>query len=97
MCGGPSSPTAQFMREDQITDLGANLTEEDKIYLAMKWGRLYKPHEWVVLERSYDEMIRSFDIQDADTINSLILICKTNLKMNNCIDMRRCRRISKIV
>ena len=28
----------------------------------------------------------SFDIQDADTTNTLILICKTNLKMNECID-----------
>ena len=31
-------------------------------------------------------MTSSFDIQDADTINSLILICKTNLKMNQCLD-----------
>lgn len=94
---GPPSPTSQYMREDQMTDLGEELTEEDKLYLAMKWGRLYKPHEWVILERSYNEMIKSFDIQDADTINSLILICKTNLKMNNCIDMRRCRWISKAI
>ena len=31
-------------------------------------------------------MIDSFDIQDADTENALILICKTNLKMNQAID-----------
>ena len=31
-------------------------------------------------------MMASFDIQDADSINTLILICKTNLKMNQAID-----------
>ena len=31
-------------------------------------------------------MTESFDIQDADTIHTLILICKTNLKMNQAID-----------
>ena len=30
--------------------------------------------------------MNSFDIQDADTINTLILICKTNLKMNQALD-----------
>ena len=30
--------------------------------------------------------MESFDIQDADTKNTLILICKTNLKMNQAID-----------
>jgi hypothetical protein len=32
-------------------------------------------------------MTESFDIQDADTINTLILICKTNLKMNQALDI----------
>lgn len=31
-------------------------------------------------------MTASFDIQDADTTNTLILICKTNLKMNQSLD-----------
>ena len=31
-------------------------------------------------------MMNSFDIQDADTMNTLILICKTNLKMNQALD-----------
>jgi hypothetical protein len=31
-------------------------------------------------------MKNSIDIQDADTINTLILICKTNLKMNQALD-----------
>ena len=32
-------------------------------------------------------MTESFDIQDADTTNTLILICKTNLKMNQALDI----------
>lgn len=76
-----------FVTEDGLIDTANNLTEEDKLYLAMKWGRLYQPHEWVELERIYTEMTHSFDIQDADTTNTLILICKTNLKMNQAIDV----------
>ena len=48
---------------------------------------MYKPTEWVELEKTYTEMTESFDIQDADTINTLILICKTNLKMNQSLDI----------
>ena len=72
--------------DESLFDLGKDLTDEDKTYLAMKWGRLYKPAEWVELEKTYHEMEESFDIQDADTINTLILICKTNLKMNQYLD-----------
>ena len=41
----------------------------------------------------------SFDIQDADTINTLILICKTNLKMNqalDCGDIEGFQKLSKV-
>lgn len=76
----------QFMAEQDIPDLGADLTEEDKKYLVMKWGRYYTPQEWVQLETFYNQMMDSFDIQDADTRSTLILICKNNLKMNQAID-----------
>ena len=75
-----------FMSEDELIDPASELTTEDKMYLAMKWGRLYKPNEWVELERKYTEMMNSFDIQDSDTTGTLILICKTYLKMNQAID-----------
>lgn len=77
---------SKFISPDELPDPAAELTDEDRIYLAMKWGRMYQPSEWVELERNYTEMMNSFDIQDADTINTLILICKTNLKMNQAID-----------
>ena len=82
----PFGDGSGFMSEDDLIDLGEELTDDDKIYLAMKWGRLYKPAEWVELEKVYKEMMESFDIQDADTKNTLITICKTYLKMNQAID-----------
>ena len=75
-----------FMDESELPDPAAQLTQEDKIYLAMKWGKLYKPSEWVELEKDYTKMMNSFDIQDADSQNTLILLCKTNLKANQAID-----------
>ena len=83
--GGNAYDENNFMPEEEL-NLANDLTEDDKKFLAMKWGRLYKPNEWIELERNYTEMSNSFDIQDADTINTLILICKTNLKMNQAID-----------
>lgn len=76
----------KFMAEQDIPDLGKDLTEEDKKYLVMKWGRFYTPQQWVQLQTFYNEMMNSFDIQDADTRSTLILICKNNLKMNQAID-----------
>ena len=85
---GPDNPYNEnnFFAEDQLPSFEDTLTQEDKIAMAMKWGRLYRPDEWIALEKSYEEMLRSFDVQDADTINTLILICKTNLKMNQALD-----------
>lgn len=95
----PYGDGSNFIDESLLVDVGTDLTEEDKIYLAMKWGRLYKPSEWVEMERVYREMEQSFDIQDADTINTLILICKTNLKMNqylDCSDIEGYQRLSRV-
>ena len=69
-----------------LPDPAAQLDQSDMIHLAMKWGKLYKPDEWVELERLYAEMDNSFDIHDADTVNTLILLCKTTLKANQAID-----------
>lgn len=77
---------SNFMDESELTDPAAELTQEDKLYLAMKWGRLYKPSEWVLLETHYNKMMASFDIQDADTEATLVMLSKINLKMNQAID-----------
>ena len=77
---------SKYMAEQDIPDLSLDLTDEDKKYLVMKWGRYYTPSEWIELETFYNEMMNYFDIQDADTRSTLILICKNNLKMNQSID-----------
>lgn len=74
------------IKEDDLPNPEDELTRDDKIYLAMKWGRLYTPRQWIGLEKKYAEMEKSFDIQDSDSISTLILICKTYLKMNDAID-----------
>lgn len=64
-----------------------DLTEEDRTYLRLKWGRTYKPDEWVTLEQLYNEMMDSYDIQSAGHIDTLKLVCKTSLKANQLLDM----------
>lgn len=84
---GPSAyPANSQFEEVELVDVGADLTDEDKVYLAMKWGRLYRADEWVALEQLYNEFMNSFDIQGAARMDTLKMICKTSLKMNQAID-----------
>lgn len=64
-----------------------DLTDEDIKYLKLKWGKTYKPDEWIWLEQLYNEMMESYDIQTAGHIDTLKLICKTSLKANQLIDI----------
>ena len=64
-----------------------DLTEEDRTYLRLKWGKTYKPEEWIKLEQLYEEMMASYDIQGAGHIDTLKLVCKTSLKANQLIDI----------
>ena len=82
--------TASFPEENylkvELPDPATGLTEEDKLYLVMKWGKLYTADELLALEQDYNNMLNSFDIQDADTKNALTIICKLNLKANQALD-----------
>jgi len=79
-------PVGGDFEQVELVDIGAELTQEDKVYLAMKWGRLYKADEWVAMEKLYNEFMNSFDIQGAAREDTLKMICKTSLKMNQAID-----------
>ena len=84
-----ASPTEDYFAEvsggqDDFVD---DLTEEDKTYLRLKWGKTYKPEEWIRLEQLYEEMMASYDIQGAGHIDTLKLVCKTSLKANQLIDI----------
>ena len=73
-----------YEEDNTITD---SLTDEDKLMLRMKWGKTYQPDEWVQLEKLYNEMMESYDIQSAGHIDTLKMICKTSLKANQLLDM----------
>ena len=87
------TPSTPYPVEDYFAEqcggeeLNIDLTDEDKTYLRLKWGKTYKPEEWVKLEQLYEEMMQSYDIQGAGHIDTLKLICKTSLKANQLIDM----------
>ena len=93
--GGFQEPVYQPPQEDYFAqqcgieedDLGNELTEEDRLYLRIKWGKTYKPEEWITLEKLYEEMMSSYDIQGAGHIDTLKLLCKTSLKANQLIDI----------
>lgn len=75
---------AQEEEEDSLT---SQLTDEDKLMLRVKWGKTYKPDEWIQLEKLYNEMMESYDIQSAGHIDTLKMICKTSLKANQLLDI----------
>ena len=83
----PGGASFEETAEPESSDLGFELTEEDRLYLRLKWGKNYKPDEWVSLEKLYNEMMDSYDIQTAGHIDTLKLICKTSLKANQLIDI----------
>ena len=68
-------------------DFSDDLTDEERTYLRLKWGKTYKPEEWIRLEQLYEEMMASYDIQGAGHIDTLKLVCKTSLKANQLIDI----------
>lgn len=69
-----------------LPNVGDELTEEDKIYLAMKWGRLYSAADWVALEELYNEYDKSFDLHNADLVAGVKQLCKLDLKCNAALD-----------
>lgn len=84
----PNAPTEDyFAQQSGEMEQELDLTDEDRTYLRLKWGKTYKPEEWVKLEQLYEEMMASYDIQGAGHKDTLKLICKTSLKANQLIDI----------
>lgn len=80
--GGPSA-FAQEIEDSMV----AELTDEERRYLCLKWGKTYRPDEWIRLEELYEQMVNSYDIQQAGDINTLKLACKSSLKANQLLDL----------
>lgn len=89
-------PEENFLKEEEIPDPAAQLTQEDKIFLAVKWGRLYQPDEWIVLEQYYTDMKMDFDVKDADTEHTLKLLSTLYLKMKIALDSNDADTFSKL-
>jgi len=79
-----------------IFDFGSMLSKDEKEMLTLKWGKLYKEEEWLILEQFYNQMHESYDIQTASHEDYLKMICKTSLKMNQAIDIGDIEGFSKL-
>ena len=77
-------PTTEYDEIDVM--VLEDLTEEDRKYLMLKWGR-YRPSQWVRLEQLYNDMCNSYDIQAAGHVDTLKLACKASLKSNELLDI----------
>ena len=82
-----ASGKEDYFAEQSGADEEIDLTDEDRIYLRLKWGKAYKPEEWVRLEQLYNDMMNSYDVQGAGHEDNLKLLCKTSLKANQLIDI----------
>ena len=45
-----NEPVEDYFAQQSDNDFVDDLTEEDRLYLRLKWGKTYKPEEWVKLE-----------------------------------------------
>lgn len=84
----PQAPvgTAQYEPIAVADEFEDQLTEEDKLVLRMKWGASYMAGELVRLEQLYRDFERSYDIQGAGMVDTLIMICKASFRANQLID-----------
>ena len=81
-------PTVDNTLSQQIeSEMIEDLTDEDRRYLCLKWGKTYRPDEWIRLEELYEKMLNSYDIQSAGDLNTLQLACKSSLKANQLLDL----------
>lgn len=84
----PQAPvgTPQYQQIPLVDEFDDQLTEEDKLMLRMKWGASYMSSELVRLEQLYKDFEKSYDIQGAGMVDTLIMICKASFRANQLID-----------
>lgn len=83
----PPKPVEAVPTFEHDEDFDVDLTDEDKTYLKLKWGKNYTPFELVQMEQLYKDFEDSYDIQTAGHIDTLKAICKTSLRMNQLFDI----------
>lgn len=86
--GAMASPAEDYFdRDSEEESIVGELTDEDRRFLRLKWGKAYRPEEWIKLEQLYQEMTQSYDIQGAGHEDVLKLVCKASLKTNQLLDI----------
>lgn len=85
--GWGARPQDDYFDNDNDNEIVDDLTDDDRRFLRLKWGKAYKPEEWVRLEQLYQEMKKSYDIQGAGHEDVLKLVCKASLKTNQLLDI----------
>ena len=62
------------------------LTEDDINYLILKWGMVYTPEQWIKMETMYSKYAQEYEL-NVDREEVLKKMCKTSLKMDECLDV----------
>lgn len=61
------------------------LNDDDINYLMLKWGTVYTPEEWIKMETTYNKYAQEYEL-NVDREEVLKKMCKTSLKMDECLD-----------
>ncbi len=61
------------------------LDDKDIDYLMLKWGTVYTPEQWIKMETTYNKYAQEYDL-NVDREEVLKKMCKTSLKMDECLD-----------
>ena len=97
---GVDGEVDQFPQPDiQPISFEDQITPDEKKMLSLKWGKLYQLEEWISMEKFFQEMMDSYDIQTPSHVNYLQKICKTSLKMDqaiDCGDIEGFQKLSKV-
>jgi len=83
----PSTPQEQTPQyQISATYWTDQLTEEDINYLILKWGMVYTPEQWIKMETMYSKYAQEYEL-NVDREEVLKKMCKTSLKMDECLDV----------
>ena len=84
-----SLPSPEFIMPNtpviELPDVTQQLTEDDYRYLIMKWGTVYRPEQWITMETMYNKYANEYEL-NIDREEVLKKMCKTSLKMDECLD-----------
>ena len=76
------SKRTQYMAHGH--SIAEQLTEEDILYLSMKWGEEYIPEEWVRMESMYKSYANEYEL-NVDREETLRFMCMTTVKMEQTL------------